>query len=185
MELLRAGMLRPELFKNIGHFSPLNLPQLVSSNTKQMAAVRDILVSAEVDAVLLDPYRQLIGVRSTNEQEAQQEVIQFARELNREGIATILTHHDSKTGARNRGGSNLDMTAGDVLAGAADTIISVQLPKGDAQESARRNLRFSKIRNAPPVGPRGFEMKEGVLHYQSEPHDFADDAIATADEPAI
>lgn len=173
-------------FKNIAHYSPL---QLQSPNVQQEAwreHVLEIVDEAGADVVYFDPIRQMVGTSSLNEQEVQQHLTQLFRELNRMGKAVIFVHHDSKTGARRGGGSLLDMTAGDVLVGAADSAVSVQLPKGeDLEESRRRNLRYV-IRSGQPTTPSGFTMADDMLVYHEEawlPGDEDEDEMP--DRPSI
>lgn len=171
-------------FRNLHHFSPFSLPQVNVNSEKWRDRFVAHAAEREFDVLLFDPIRQMVGVSSMNDQEAQQAIVQLFRALTHEGIAIVCTHHDSKTAARSGGGNMLDMTAGDVITGAADAVVSVQLPKGDDYEtSKRRNLRFF-VRNGPPVSARAFIMEDDVLHYQGDIHGGEDDDDAT-DIPSI
>lgn len=157
-------------FGNLWHYSPLQLPSWNVADIKHGAQFIEEVVNNDIKVVVCDPVRQMVGTASMNDQESQQHIVQLFRALNREGVAVVCTHHDSKTAARSptHHGSPLAMTAGDVLAGAADSICSIALPHGDdIDTSKRRNLHFI-VRGAPGVAPRGFEMTDAGPVYHDE-----------------
>lgn len=183
----RLAMLRDQLrsdqkklYHNLGTYRPGQRAVFNVKSQKHREYYLELLQKNEVNVVLFDPLRSMIGGNSVYEQETQMAAVEFFRMIMGEGIAVIATHHDSKTSARTGGGSNLDMTAGDALAGLADTIVSVGLPHGDDLEtSKRRNLHWT-VRNGPPISPRGFAIEEDLLTYQDEPHGVDSDEVEDA-----
>lgn len=169
MKVLHAALPleRQDRFGQIAHLYPGRLADFHIGSEQNREAVLGLCDELELDVVLFDPIRQMTTA-SMNDEEFQQALVHFFKRVRQQGTAVVCTHHDSKSAARHRGGSPLDMTAGQVIAGAADTIVSVQVPRGDDLDgSRRRNLRFT-VRNGPPVGARGFELVGETLEYRPE-----------------
>lgn len=162
----------PDAFReNFLTYSPLARPQLIAGNTRQEDKMLKDLTDAGVQVLLFDPVRRAMGSASLNDENEVRKMLGFFERMNDEGITVIATHHDNKEGAKAGGGSSLSMTGSGAWAGDPDTIIGVELPKGDDLEaSPRRNLIFL-LRNAPSPSPRGMRINdEGHMEYQLEPH---------------
>lgn len=161
---------QPQLFReNFLTYAPLRRPELRAGNRKSEDAVIANLVGAGVQVVLIDPIRRITGAIDMNAEGEVRHTLGFFERMQNEGITVVATHHDNKEGAKAGGGDPLTMTGSGAWSGDADTIVSVQVPKGHDQESPRRNLRFL-LRNAPAIGARAMEMQDdGTILYSPEP----------------
>lgn len=157
---LLAHAAEPDLLRaNFLTFSPLARPRIHAGNTAEEDLVLRELDNAGVQVVLIDPIRRAMGTLDMNAENEVRKMLGFFERLNNIGITVIATHHDNKEGAKAGGGSPVAMTGSGAWAGDPDTVISVELPKGERLDtSTRRNLRFT-LRNAAPIGPRSFEMR--------------------------
>lgn len=108
-------------------------------------------------------------------------MLRFFQRIQDTGATVVSTHHDNKEGAKAGGGSPVTMTGSGAFSGDADTIVSVELPRGEKQsESMCRNLNFT-LRNSPHVGARSMQMQDdGHIVYDTEPI-FTDEASAEVD----
>lgn len=166
-KFLAKDMERPELVSNIAHFSPFDWPpEFVTGVKKYEEKYLKLITEAGIEVMIFDPIRQMVGAKSMNDEEIQQTLVRFFKRLNAEGITVVATHHDSKSGTKDGGGGSLlSATGASNIITAADTVVSVQLPKNDDLEmSKRRNLRF-KVRGAADPSPRRFEMADDKLAY--------------------
>lgn len=171
VQAMAAAAQEPELFnENFFTYSPLVRPRLMAGNTAAEDAVLKDLTDAGIQVLLVDPVRRAFGSGSMNDEDGVRPMLSFFERLNDNGITVVATHHDNKDGAKAGGGSPLAMTGSGAWAGDPDTIVSVELPKGDKlTESTRRNLIFT-LRNGPAPTPRGMLLQEdGTPTYQREP----------------
>lgn len=175
----------PELFAaNFLSYSPMARPRFRAGNDKEESALLRELTEAGVQVMLLDPIRRATGTVDMNDEAEVRRLLGFFERLNNEGITVIATHHDNKTSAKAGGGDPTGMTGSGAWAGDPDSIVSVELPKGEKlTESTKRNLIFT-LRNAPILTPRGMEIRDdGSILYSNEPHgDWGDDST---DAPSI
>jgi hypothetical protein len=181
---LRSAASNVGLFdENFNTWDPLSRPKLVAGNKKQEDYVLQSCIDAGISVVLLDPIRRATGAIDMNDEKDVRAMLMFFERLNGEGITVVATHHDSKSAARARGGDPLDMTGSGAWAGDPDTLISIELPRGENHRtSVKRNVNFT-LRNAPAIGGRAFEMHEDGIAYHMEPWEPAEIADPTA--PAI
>ena len=172
IEALKKVAPEPQLFEeNFLTWTPTKRPELQAGDRKSEDKVLKTLVENHVSIVLIDPIRRAIGMADLNAENEVRKMLRFFERLQDAGITVVATHHDSKDGARAGGGSAITMTGSGAFSGDADTIVSVELPKGETWEtSTRRNLNFL-LRNAAPVGPRSAEMQgdSATILYDSEP----------------
>lgn len=184
---LRAAAPEPDLFnENVFTWTPMMRPQLVAGNRKLEDRMLKAFVEAELQIVLIDPIRRAIGQADLNAENEVRKMLGFFQRIQDQGITVIATHHDNKEGARAGGGSAVNMTGSGSFAGDADTIVSVELPRGESlNESKRRNFNFL-LRNAPSIGARSMEIQEdGHIVYDRHPYnpdeveaaDLGDDAV--------
>lgn len=170
VQAIREHAPNPELFdQNFMTVTPLSRPPLVAGDTKLEDRLIAELLDAGIEVVLIDPIRRALGSVNINASEDIRPILAYAQRLQDAGITVVMTHHDSKAGARSGGGSPLSMTGAGDFAGDADSIVSVAVPQGSTLREPRRNLFFT-LRNGPSPSPRGMEMTEqGHLRYQQEP----------------
>lgn len=168
---LRNNAANKELFdENFLTWTPMQRPQLVAGNTKTEDHVISTLVEGSVQVILVDPIRRAAGFADLNAENEVRKILRFFERLQDAGITVVATHHDNKEGARTGGGSTLHMTGSGAFGGDADTLIGIELPHGEDENSPHRNINFM-LRNAPAIGPRSFEMTEdGMLIYDTEPY---------------
>lgn len=167
----------PELFRqNFLTWTPMQRPNYRAGNKAQEDQILAALQEAGVEVFVLDPIRRATGAIDLNSEKDVRPLLAFYERLQGEGIAVITCHHDNKTAGRSGGGDPLGMTGAGAFAGDADSIVSVALPKGEDQESAKRDLHFT-FRNAPSIGPRGFTMEESGLLVYGAPHEAGDDVV--------
>ena len=180
---LRSGCRDTDAFDAyFNTWDPLTRPKLVAGNKKQEDYVIQSCVDAGIQVVMLDPVRRATGAVDMNDEKDVRPMLAFFERLNAEGITVVATHHDNKAGARSRGGDPLDMTGSGAWAGDPDTLISIELPRGEnPRTSLRRNMNFT-LRNAPPVPGRAFAMTEHGIDYVMEPWGDPEDEDATAPE---
>lgn len=171
--------------ENFLTLTPLIRPKIRAGDKAEEDRLLSILTGSGVQVLLLDPIRRATGSIDMNDESEVRKMLGFFERLNNEGITVIATHHDNKTSARSGGGDPLGMTGSGAWSGDPDTIVSVELPKGDKLNSSkRRNVVFT-LRNAPSITPRGFEMHDdGHIIYSTVPHGAGFDE-ADEDEPAI
>jgi hypothetical protein len=170
IQQLRNFAANKELFdENFLTWTPLQRPRLVAGDTKAEDHVLSTLVEGNVQVILVDPIRRAAGFADLNAENEVRKILRFFERLQDAGITVVATHHDNKEGARNGGGSTLHMTGSGAFGGDADTLIGIELPHGEDENSPHRNINFM-LRNAPAIGPRSFEMTEdGQLIYDTEP----------------
>jgi 5S rRNA maturation endonuclease (ribonuclease M5) len=186
VEAMARAAHEPGLFnENFFTYSPLVRPRLIAGNTKEEDVILRELDAAAIQILLVDPVRRATGAIDMNAEDGVRRMLGFFERLNDNGITVVATHHDNKDGARAGGGSPLAMTGSGAWAGDPDTIVSVELPKGDKlTDSTRRNLIFT-LRNGPAPSPRGMLLQEdGTPTYQREPYGSGFDAD-DEDAPAI
>ena len=171
IQQLRNYAANKELFDaNFLTWTPLQRPQLVAGNRKQEDYVLRTLTDANVQIILVDPIRRAAGFADLNAENEVRKILHFFQRLQDAGVTVVATHHDNKEGARTGGGSTLNMTGSGAFGGDADTIIGIELPHGEDENSPHRNINFM-LRNAPAIGPRSFEMTElGELIYDTKPY---------------
>lgn len=188
IQTLMENAREPLLFsENFHTYSPLARPDLRAGDTKSEDRILKVLVDGGTQVLLLDPIRRATGSIDMNDEAEVRKMLGFFERLNDEGITVVATHHDNKTAARFGGGDPAGMTGSGAWAGDPDTIISVQLPKGDRlNDSTRRNLLFT-LRNSPVVPPRGFDMTDSGFVYSpvSWTADDHDEPVENAHTPAI
>ena len=159
--------------ENFFTWTPLQRPRLVAGDKKAEDHVLSTLVEGNVQVILVDPIRRAAGFADLNAENEVRKILRFFERIQDEGITVVATHHDNKEGARSGGGSSLNMTGSGAFGGDADTIIGIELPRGEDENSPHRNVNFM-LRNAPAIGPRSFQMTdEGQIIYDTEPY-FAD-----------
>lgn len=183
---LRGKAQEPELFdQNFLTYQPITRPYIKAGIKEHEDALLRELVNAEVQVVLLDPIRRMMRGGDMNTEQDGGKVLALFDRLNREGITVVTVHHDNKESAKSRGGDPLGMTGTGAFSGDADTLVSIELPRGDSYKSStRRNLCFT-LRNAAPVADRGAEMQEdSTILYCTEPFNKEDDD-EDPDAPAI
>lgn len=183
LRLLHRRAHDPALFQaNFGTWTPLKRPVFTAGNQAQEDSIRRGLVNAGVQVVLFDPVRRALGGLDPNSEKDVRTLLGFFQSLQDEGITVVFAHHDNKASARAGGSDSTSMTGSGAWAGDADTIVHVDLPKGDKlDESKRRNLHFL-LRNAESPGPRGFEIThDSKLLYSPAPHG----PLPEEDEPAL
>ena len=183
-KFLQKDMERPELVSNIAHFSPYDWPpEFVAGSKKYEEKYLKLITEAGIEVMIFDPIRQMVGAKSMNDEEIQQTLVRFFKRLNSEGITVIATHHDSKSSTKDDGGGSLlSATGASNVITAADTVVSVKLPKGDDLEmSKRRTLKF-KVRGAADPSPKHFSMEDDKLSYGAGGWNEAGDG---EDEPSI
>lgn len=157
------GLLR----ENFLTYSPLSRPDLQAGNQKSEDRVLSNLLENNVQVLFLDPIRRTTGAIDMNDESEVRRLLGFFERLNDEGITVVATHHDNKTFARSGGGDPLGMTGSGAWAGDPDTIVSVQLPRGESlNNSVKRNVNFT-LRNSPAIAPRGFEMTDSGIVYST------------------
>lgn len=193
---LRSVATNKELFdSNFMTWTPLTRPKLRAGDVKNEDYFLRTLSDAGVQVVLFDPVRRMAGEADLNAENEVRKMLAFFERLNDYGITVIATHHDNKDGARSGGGSAVNMTGSGGFAGDPDTLVSVELPKGeDYDASTRRNIRFT-LRNSPIISPRAMEItSDGTMRYYDQPWDYSESTAATAssipadeadNEPAI
>lgn len=161
MTQLRVNAQDEKLFNdNVFTWTPQQRPQLIAGNTKMEDKFLRAFVDAQLQIVLIDPIRRAIGQADMNAENEVRKMLGFFQRIQDQGITVIATHHDNKDGARAGGGSAVNMTGSAAFAGDADTIISVELPRGEKLNTSRkRNYNFL-LRNAPSIGPRSMEIQE-------------------------
>lgn len=171
IQQLRTNANNKELFDaNFLTWTPLQRPQLVAGNRKQEDHVLTTLTENNVQVILVDPIRRATGFADLNAENEVRKVLHFFQRLQDAGVTVVATHHDNKEGARSGGGSTLNMTGSGAFGGDADTIIGIELPHGEDENSPHRNINFM-LRNAPAIGPRSFEMRDdGMIVYDTEPY---------------
>lgn len=191
VHLLKGYAREKALFdENFFTYSPLRRPDLIAGNTKQEDKVLTDLLNAGIQVVALDPIRRLSGSIDMNSEQEVRRVLGFFARIQDNGMTVVTTHHDSKESAKHHGGEALGMTGSGAFGGDPDSIVSIELPRGDAYNSStRRNMNFL-LRNAPAPAPRGMEInEEGKLSYSTEPHGWDesedDDQAATQGLPSI
>lgn len=185
VEQLAEHAREPLAFReNFLTFTPMVRPKIRAGDKAEEDRLLKILTDAGVQVLLLDPIRRATGNIDMNDESEVRKMLAFFERLNNEGIAVVATHHDNKSSAKQGGGDPLGMTGSGAWAGDPDTIVSVELPKGDQlANSTRRNLVFT-LRNAPTIPPRGFDMQEdGHIVYSGVPHGSGFDE--SEDEPSI
>lgn len=155
---------------NVFTWTPMQRPELVAGNKKHEDRILRALTEADIQIVLIDPIRRAVGNADLNAENDVRKMLRFFQRIQDAGITVVATHHDNKEGARAGGGSAVSMTGSGAFSGDADTIVSVELPKGESINTSRkRNLNFT-LRNSPAVGPRSMEITEdGKIIYDSEP----------------
>lgn len=171
VQQLRNYAANKELFDaNFLTWTPLQRPQLVAGDKKQEDYVLTTLTDHNVQVILVDPIRRASGFADLNAENEVRKILHFFQRLQDAGVTVVATHHDNKEGARSGGGSTLNMTGSGAFGGDADTIIGIELPHGEDENSPHRNINFM-LRNAPAIGPRSFQMTdEGQIIYDSEPY---------------
>lgn len=172
VHLLRAHATEPDEFdRNFFTYSPLRRPELVAGNRAHEDRILAQLLDADIQVVLVDPIRRATGAIDMNAEGDVRKILGFFERLQDAGLTVVATHHDNKEGMKSRGGDPIAMTGSGAFGGDADTIVSVEIPRGEDLRSPRRNLHFL-LRNAPTVGPRGMEMREdGSILYSPDPWD--------------
>lgn len=181
---LRENAKNKELFDRHFHtYTPLVRPHLRAGDRKSEDELLANLETAGIQVVLFDPVRRMAGEADLNAENEVRKMLSFFERLNDNGITVIATHHDNKEGAKHGGGSAINMTGSGSFAGDPDTIISIELPRGERfDESTRRNLRFT-LRNSPMLSPIGMEMTDdGGLRYHDMPWDYGDANSTTESE---
>lgn len=171
VQLLRSHATEPELLdQNFHTYSPLRRPDLVAGKKDLEDRVIEDLLNGGIQVVLMDPIRRLGGGLDMNSEQEVRRVLGFFERVQNEGITVVTTHHDSKASARSRGGDALGMTGSGAWGGDPDSIVSIELPRGeDYATSPCRNMNFL-LRNAPSVGPRSMEIRDdGKIIYSTEP----------------
>jgi hypothetical protein len=168
---LRSFASNTELFdENFLTWTPSQRPKLVAGDKKQEDVVINALLEAHIQVILVDPVRRATGFADLNAENEVRKILYFFERLEDYGITVVATHHDNKEGARSGGGSTLHMTGSGAFGGDADTIIGIELPRGEDENSPHRNINFM-LRNAAAIGPRSFEMLEsGEIVYDTEPY---------------
>lgn len=167
----------PELFlDNFLSLSPLTLPQLKAGVAAQEEFVRRTLVEAGVQVALFDPLRRMMRVgQSLNDEDSVRAPLSFFESLQREGIAVVFCHHDTKSSAKSNTSDSSDMTGSGAFAGDADTVVGISRPKGEDEKSPLRNLHFL-TRNAASPDPRGLQMHDDEhIIYSLDAHVSGDD----------
>lgn len=165
---LRKASPDPELWdQNFGTWRPMMRPQLSAGNREHEDTILRPLAENNVQVVVVDPIRRAMGDGDLNSEQDVRRLLKFFERLQDEGITVIATHHDNKASSKGYAGMSA-MTGSGAWAGDADTVVDVWLPKGDPEKSVRRNLTFN-FRNAPAIGDRAFEMRDGELCYFTEP----------------
>lgn len=186
MQQLREASPEKELFdSNIYTWTPMRRPELIAGNRKLEDVILRELTRTDMQIVLIDPIRRATGNADLNAENEVRKMLHFFQRIQDAGITVVATHHDNKEGARAGGGSPVTMTGSGAFAGDADTIVSVELPRGERQgESMGRNLNFT-LRNSPAIGARSMQMQEdGHIIYDTEPI-HRDEEEETGDAPSI
>jgi hypothetical protein len=168
---LRSHAREPELFdEHFFTYTPLRRPELVAGNKKHEDRVLGDLTAAGIQVVMIDPIRRLSGAIDMNSEQEVRRVLGFFERVQDEGITVVTTHHDSKESAKTRGGEALGMTGSGAFGGDPDSVVSIELPRGeDYATSPRRNLNFL-LRNAPSIGARSMEIKDdSKIVYSTDP----------------
>lgn len=187
MELLLQNAPEPQLLRENFHtYSPLTRPDLRAGDEKSEDRIIKNLVDAGIQVLMLDPIRRATGTIDMNDEAEVRKMLGFFERLNDEGITVLATHHDNKSSAKLGGGDPTGMTGSGAWAGDPDTIISVQLPRGESlNNSTKRNLLFT-LRNSPAIDPRGFEMTDHGFLYANRGWSADEDSDDTAtDLPSI
>lgn len=154
--------------ENFYTWDPLTRPKLVAGNKKQEDFVLQSCIDAGIQVVFLDPIRRATGAIDMNDEKDVRHMLAFFERLNGEGITVVATHHDTKASARARGGDPLDMTGSGAFAGDPDTLVSIELPRGENHRtSVKRNINFT-LRNAPAIPGRAFQMTDEGIEYTLE-----------------
>lgn len=149
-------------------WQPLTRPQLRAGNQAQEDMVLRALIDAGVQVVMVDPIRRMAGVLDQSAEHEVRRVLDFFQRIQEQGITVVATHHDNKESAKARGGDPVGMTGSGAFGGDPDSIVSIELPRGDPRDSTRRNLHFT-LRNAPAIYPRGMWIQEdGRIMYSTE-----------------
>jgi hypothetical protein len=158
---IREGVTDKSAFDtNFLTYSPLARPRLVAGNRESEARVLSEMRSAGVNVVLIDPVRRAVGYADLNSEAEVRPLLRFTEQLNDEGIAVVLVHHDNKAAVKGGGGDPTNMTGSGAWAGDPDSIVSITLPYGEPRDtSTRRNVRFL-LRNAPSPAPRSFKLTD-------------------------
>jgi hypothetical protein len=175
----------PDLFEqNFFTWTPMIRPTLIAGNTKQEDFVLKNLVESGIQVMLLDPIRRAVGMADLNAENEVRRMLMFFERLNNEGITVVAVHHDNKEGAKAGGGNAINMTGSGAWAGDPDTIVSIEIPKGETTESAHRNLRFM-LNHAPSPGTRGMKISDGDNQQISYSLDGWGEHEEKDDEPSI
>ena len=176
--LYDAATNRDAFEENFYTYTPTSRPLIIAGNTKAEDELLRETVDSNIHCILFDPVRRMMGEADMNAEHEVRRVLAFFERLNNEGITVIACHHDNKAGARGGSNSPISMTGSGAFGGDPDTIVSVEVPYGETQESHKRNLRFT-LRNGMDPSPRGMEMLDtGQIEYTST-------AWAKEDEDAL
>jgi hypothetical protein len=171
MTQLREAATEKELYDaNVFTWTPMRRPELIAGSPKYEDKILKALTENHIQIVLIDPIRRAIGEADLNAENEVRKMLRFFQRIQDAGITVVATHHDNKEGARAGGGSPVTMTGSGAFSGDADTIISVELPRGEQLgESVVRNLNFT-LRNSPHVGARSMQMQDdGHIIYDTSP----------------
>lgn len=163
---------------NVFTWTPMRRPDLIAGNTKQEDEILRALTENHIQVFMLDPIRRATGSADLNAENEVRKMLSFFQRVQDAGITVVATHHDNKEGARAGGGSPVTMTGSGAFSGDADTIVSVELPRGETQsESMVRNLNFT-LRNSPHVGARSMQMQDdGHIIYDTSPVNKAEEEV--------
>ena len=183
---LREASPDPRLWDaNFGSWRPLLRAYLAAGNQQHEDAILAGLVAAGAQVLVVDPVRRAMGAADMNSEQDVRKLLNFFERCQREGITVIATHHDGKQASRMGGGDPMGMTGSGAWMGDADTLISLQTPRGETLDSPRRNIRFL-LRHDETPADRGFRMTEnGLLTYTSEPWTIEDEAVDPENVPTF
>ncbi len=185
--LLHRHAREPQLLaENFLTYTPLTKPRFQIGNHKWEDQVIKDLHEAGIQVALIDPIRRAIGPVDLNSEKEVQPFLAFCEKLNTEGITVVATHHDRKTAGERGGGDPIGMTGSGAFGGNPDTLVSVEIPKGENwKESPLRNL-FFVLRSAPPPGPKGFcMMPNSMMQYSTEAYNLREDDDEGSNDPPI
>lgn len=147
--------------ENFLTFTPVVKPQLRAGNADQLRHLLGEIEYSGVQVLLIDPVRQALSGADLNSEKDVSLLRELVEPVKAMGVTVVLTHHDNKAAVTSKAGNPLGMTGSGAFSGDPDTIVSLTLPPGVANEdmsTCRHRDCYFMLRNAPAPEPRSFEF---------------------------